>query len=466
MAKFFTPSKLSENIKETPEGFLLCLGVPIARTGWQDYGPGETPLEAGEDGKVWIHRESDEVFRPQTIASFNAKSMTVKHPEDFVVPLNWKELTVGIVQNIRKSDELDEDGEEMLLADLLITDELAIGLVKNGLREVSCGYDAEYEEIAPGEGRQFNIVGNHIALVEQGRAGSAYAIKDHKTKGEEEMDKLKELAEKIKNLGKTIDTAVEESEKKKATLLKKKATKTGDEGAPEQVTYDDLMKKMADMNGKLDGLMGSKKSDDEDMEEMSGDEGEESDEDKEVGQNGRLEKLESAVAKILKMLGNKKADDEDMEESDEDMSGDEGMEESEDADMEECEDEEGEEGEESQKKSKKTGDEAKIEILTPGKKFSGKDARVKCLKVFAKTEDGAKVLRQLGMAKPVFDAKTNTDMLFMAAHALVKTKRGTGLQSTKDSTKWRDEDSDQTESQGISAEQLNEINAKHYGVAK
>ena len=137
MAKLFTPSKISENIKETPEGFLLCLGVPICRTGWQEYGYGETPIKTGDDGKVWIHRDPEEVFRPQTIASFNAKSITIKHPDDFVAPENWKELTCGIAQNIRKADETDGDGEEMLLADLLITDEIAIGLIKNGLREVS-----------------------------------------------------------------------------------------------------------------------------------------------------------------------------------------------------------------------------------------------------------------------------------------------------------------------------------------
>ena len=225
MAKFFTPSKLSENIRETPEGFLLCLGVPIARTGWQEYGPGETPLEIGDDGRVWIHREKDEVFKPQTIASFNAKSVTIKHPAEFVVPENWKELTVGVAQNIRKSDEKDDEGEEMLIADLLITDEMAIGLVRHGLREVSCGYDAEYEQTDDGEGRQFNIVGNHIALVEQGRAGSAYAIKDHKGKVEELMT-LKEMAEKIKNLGKTVDEAVE-AETKKADALKTKEEENG-----------------------------------------------------------------------------------------------------------------------------------------------------------------------------------------------------------------------------------------------
>lgn len=470
MAKFFTPTRLSENIKETPEGYLLCCDVPIARTGWQEYGPGETPLEVGEDGRVWISREADEVFRPQTVASFNGKSVTIKHPEEFVGPKNWQQLTHGSAQNVRKGDEVDEDGEEMLLADLLITDEFAIGLVKNGLREVSCGYDAEYEQTADGEGRQFNIIGNHIALVEQGRAGTTYAIKDHKGKVTH-MD-LKSLAEKIKNLGKTVDEAlsVEETESKKAEALAKakKKSKTADEGAPEQVAYDELMKAVKDLGEKFEGMMGKKKADDEEAEHIE-DEDEEkekskdSDEDEEVGQNSRLDKLEAAIAKILKVLGNKNAEDEDKE-SDEDMSGDEDMEESEDADMEGSEDEEAEEGEESQKK-KMTGDAAHIEILTPGKKFTGKDARAKCLKEFAKTEDGAKVLKQLGIKKPVFDSKSGTDMIFMAASAIVKTKRGTGLAGTKDGSKWASGDGDNTNAP-MTAEQMNEVNAKHYGAAK
>lgn len=459
MAKFFTPSKLSENIKTTPEGFLLCLNVPIARTGWQDYGPGETPLEIGSDGVVWVYRDSKEVFRPQTIASFNAKSMTIKHPEDFVTPENWKELTVGMAQNIRRGDEKDEDGEEMLLADLLFTDKIAIGLIKNGLREVSCGYDAEYEQTGEGEGKQFNIIGNHIALVEQGRAGSAYAIKDHKGKVDEIMS-LKDIAEKIKNLGKTVDEAVAASEKP----VDKKKTKDGD-ATPEQVTYDDLVKCVKDLSEKING---AKKADDEDMPEKK----DKSEDDEESDIGSRLSKLEAAVAQILEKLGNKGAEDEEEEkdksedeESEKDMSGDEDMEESEDEDMEESEDAEGEEAEESQKKSK-SKDAASIEILTPGKKFTGDDARLKCLKSFAKTEDGAKVLAQLGMKKPVLDAKSNVDMIFMAATALVKTKRGVGLDGTKDGRKWKAEDAENTASTPVTAEQMNAINAKHYGVAK
>lgn len=475
MAKFFTPSRLSENIRETPEGYLLCLGVPVARTGWQDYGPGETPLEVGSDGVVWINRDSKEVFRAQTIASFNGKSVTIKHPQDFVEPKNWKMLTHGVVQNVRKGEELDEDGEEQLLADMLITDDFAIGLVNNGLREVSCGYDAEYEQIAEGEGRQFNIIGNHIALVEQGRAGSTYAIKDHKRKADELMT-FKELADKIKLLAKTVDEAVVASNDD-ASALKLKAKKAAknsktEDDAPEQVTYDDLMNAVKDIGEKLDGMMKPKDEDKEEKpekaekkEESKDDEEEmeDSDDDAEVGQNSRLDKCEAAIAKILKVLGNKNAEDEE-EESEEDMSGDEDMEESkDDDDMEESEDAEGEEGEESQKK---VGDAAHFEVLTPGKTYKGKDARLQCLKEFAKQNEGAKVLKSLGMSKPVFDAKTNSDMLFLAASQLVKAKRGTGLKGTKDGAKWMDSDIDNTASDPMTAEKMNEINAKHFGVAK
>ena len=40
-------SRISENIAETPEGFLVCRSVPIARTGVQTYLPEEIGLPGG-----------------------------------------------------------------------------------------------------------------------------------------------------------------------------------------------------------------------------------------------------------------------------------------------------------------------------------------------------------------------------------------------------------------------------------
>lgn len=185
--RYHTTSALSENIRVTPEGYLLCLDVPVARTGVMHYLPEELPEEIAAhatEETVLVYRLPEDVFAPETVASFEGKPVTVGHPEGFVTPDNWKELACGHAQNVRRGEG---EASDLLLADLLITDQEAIFLIapKQGgkpedkpLREVSCGYDAEYEEMAPGVGRQFAIVGNHIALVPHGRCGSRCAIQD------------------------------------------------------------------------------------------------------------------------------------------------------------------------------------------------------------------------------------------------------------------------------------------------
>lgn len=173
--RFYTLSKLSERIQETPEGFLVCLDVPIARTGEYQYKPNEVPIEGSKNGIVNVQRDEQEVFSEEAIKSFEGKPVTIQHPNDFVTPKNWKDLAHGAIQNVRRG--LGEM-KDLLLADLCLMSEEAIRLVKAGLRQVSCGYDAEYEQVAPGIGRQFNIIGNHLALVAKGRAGNRCAIMD------------------------------------------------------------------------------------------------------------------------------------------------------------------------------------------------------------------------------------------------------------------------------------------------
>lgn len=179
--RFFTPEYLSARQSMTPEGFLLCKDVPIARIGTLIYdeselvGPEGPLIDGGPGGQVTIERSADEVFRDETLASFEGKPVTLSHPDDFVNPSNWRELSVGTTQNVRRGEGVEQD---LMLADLLITDSEAIQEVRNGLRQVSCGYDADYEQLAPGRGRQTNIVGNHVALVARGRCGPRCAIGD------------------------------------------------------------------------------------------------------------------------------------------------------------------------------------------------------------------------------------------------------------------------------------------------
>ena len=55
-------TKLTENIsRREPEGYLLCLNVPVARTGMQEYLPEELGLPACS-GTVPVHRPEEEVF--------------------------------------------------------------------------------------------------------------------------------------------------------------------------------------------------------------------------------------------------------------------------------------------------------------------------------------------------------------------------------------------------------------------
>lgn len=176
--QFLTVEHLSPHMEKTSEGYLLCRDVPISRVGEFEYSGLEVGIPS-KGGRVLMTRTADELFRPETIQSFNAKPVVIGHAR-FADPENWKDITVGIVQNVRRGqgDQADE-----LLADLLLTDRKGIDLVESGrLREVSCGYDASPVDDGEGRGHQVGIVGNHVALVEKARCGRACKIRDSEMK--------------------------------------------------------------------------------------------------------------------------------------------------------------------------------------------------------------------------------------------------------------------------------------------
>lgn len=170
-----TIEQISPNMHRLPNGNLLCMNVPIARIGWLIYGPGETPVKVGENGVAYVQREDYALFNDITMGSFQGAAVTDDHPDDDVTPENWEKLSAGFALNVRRGDDADRD---VLLADLMITRKSTIDAILKGKREVSAGYDADYENTVLGSGRQFNIIGNHIALVEKGRCGPRCAIGD------------------------------------------------------------------------------------------------------------------------------------------------------------------------------------------------------------------------------------------------------------------------------------------------
>lgn len=169
-------SKISENMTETkPDNFLICFNVPIARTGWYEYLASEVGLEGNDIVK--IYRSPEDVFDKKAIASFNGKIVTDNHPPELLTPDTAELYTKGAIQNVRQSSE----EPDLLLADLIIYNRGLIDEIKNnGKREVSCGY--EYILVPNGDGTysQKNILGNHVAVVDSGRAGDRVAIMDSK----------------------------------------------------------------------------------------------------------------------------------------------------------------------------------------------------------------------------------------------------------------------------------------------
>ncbi|MFC8686327.1 DUF2213 domain-containing protein [Brevibacillus porteri] len=192
----FYGSRFSKNMTETPEGFLVCHNVPIARTGWYEYLDSE--LGVGDQGKVVrVYRSPEEVFSSAAIASFEGKILTDEHPPVALTSENATWYTKGAVQNVRQGRDENVD---LLMADLVVYDQSLISEIQEGKREVSCGYECTYEAMSDGTYQQKEIRGNHVAVVKNGRAGDRVAIQDSKNKEEREMPKKLKLPQKKQSL--------------------------------------------------------------------------------------------------------------------------------------------------------------------------------------------------------------------------------------------------------------------------
>ncbi len=173
-----TTDELSPRQHLTPEGYLLCLEVPVARVGEMLYAPGEVPVGPGKDGLIRVDRTAEELFRDETLQSLVAKAVIDEHPEagTLVTPENCKKLSRGVVLNPRRGTG---DNDDVIVCDLMLTDKELIRKRQEGKVEVSAGYEADYEDTGNGTGFQTNIIFNHVALVDRGRCGPRCAIGDH-----------------------------------------------------------------------------------------------------------------------------------------------------------------------------------------------------------------------------------------------------------------------------------------------
>jgi hypothetical protein len=263
---------ISPNQLETGEGFLICRNVPIARTGTQEYLGNEIGMETSEVVEVW--RTEEEVFDPAAMASFEGKPATNDHPTELVTPDNVARYEMGHIQNVRRGSG---EFSDFLLGDLHIHDVELIKAIRNGKRQISCGYECEYIE-KDGKIYQTHIRGNHVAVVDEGRAGAKAAIMDSIKKQPEKAERNKRMSKKstllklfgIAASGKSeeevaklaLDTAdaleeqIEEKVEEKAELPAGDAEpelSAKEQAQVEEKVADEIT--LADLAGKLDQLI-------------------------------------------------------------------------------------------------------------------------------------------------------------------------------------------------------------------
>jgi hypothetical protein len=243
----YTTVQLGEKISLTPEGYLLIQDVPIARLGTQPYRRfelSEPDIVAGPDGRVIVERTPEEVFKPEAIASFEGKPITIEHPtEAEVTPETWTKYAKGTIQNVRQGEG---DQQDLLLADLLVTDREAIELIQDGLREVSCGYNSKIVPLSPGRARATQIIGNHLALVEEGRCGSQCSI------GDSAINMMKNLKSRIIDaLTKIMDEAPEDEKPEEKPVTDEAPTEDPED---QPITDEDAPLTLESLCARIDAL--------------------------------------------------------------------------------------------------------------------------------------------------------------------------------------------------------------------
>lgn len=167
--------------RRTADGY-LAVRAKAARTGHYAYLGSEVDPDnkhgLRDAGMVNILRDDSAVFDTASAHSFIGKPVTDNHPSVAVNASNWRDHARGVVMGAMK------DGE-YLAFDLLLTDADTIAAVDAGKRELSNGYGADlvFGDFTAADGtkcvaKQTAIKGNHVAIVDRGRAGPSCAITD------------------------------------------------------------------------------------------------------------------------------------------------------------------------------------------------------------------------------------------------------------------------------------------------
>ncbi|HHT7859862.1 TPA: DUF2213 domain-containing protein [Pasteurella multocida] len=155
----------------TKDGYLV-VPATISKVGVFEYNASELGLQ--ETAVKKVARTENSLFSDRTLASFEGVPLTIEHPEQGVNAKNWKDLSVGVVRNVKRVGDT-------LAAEAWVYDENAIKLIQDeGIEELSCGYDCDIvtTTVQDADFEMSPMIGNHVAIVAKGRCGPTVKFAD------------------------------------------------------------------------------------------------------------------------------------------------------------------------------------------------------------------------------------------------------------------------------------------------
>ena len=261
----FAPSESSRSF--TKEGYLKCVNVRLAKAPQvRQYYAYEFPSLEGftADQIINVYTPADELFKPESVASFSNVDATDYHPpKNEINASNWKDYHIGYCENVRQEGDY-------LVGDLLIKDKISIDLIQSNERiEMSLGYAAllVLENGAAPDGTSYqakfiNFIGNHVALVKYGRCGGDCRIGDQNPTPQEEntleieVNGIRFDIGDNKSLADALNAQKQQLENLKAAKLKvgDKQFSIGDEMTAVQAVVDTLQTENTQLKQKVGDL--------------------------------------------------------------------------------------------------------------------------------------------------------------------------------------------------------------------
>lgn len=211
---------MAEQSKRTVDwnGFMEVKDNPISKIGVYPYLGSEIPGAEDPDRIYYVYRPAEELARQETIDSFKLMPFIDEHEilGKSGMPAERKGMQGTIGEQVYYDDPY-------LRGNIKIHSSAAQSLIKAGKVELSPCYGCDWVkgdgtfDGKPYQYTQRNIMGNHLALVEEGRTGPDVAVQDHR---KFTLDSSRLLP---------MEFTPEQLAQLKALIAEMMGTKTGDE---------------------------------------------------------------------------------------------------------------------------------------------------------------------------------------------------------------------------------------------